>query len=107
MAGLRMRNSAPKRNPVLVPERNSAPVRSETPAVPQSTRLLLVHREPQPHAVRPNRTATQVKREGTGNAPASFAGAITHPNVASAEKLAGARNCLSGRIPRSLAPAPN
>ncbi len=51
--------------------------------------------------------ATQVKREGTGNAPASFAGAITQLNVVSAEKLAGARNCLSGRIPRPLAPAPN
>ncbi len=43
----------------------------------------------------------------SGPLRASFARAITEPNVASAEKLAGARNCLSGRIPRSLAPAPN
>ncbi len=39
---------------------------SKTPAVPKSTRLLLVHREPQPHSVSPKRTATYVKREGTG-----------------------------------------
>ncbi len=78
---------------------------SKTPAVPKSTLLFLVHREPQPHSVRPNRTATYVKREGTGNATASFARAITHPNVAAQEKLAGARNCLSRRIPRPLAPS--
>ncbi len=101
-------NSAPHRNPALVPE-SGTPRRSasKTPAAPKSTALLLVHREPQPHSLRLNRTATQVKREGTGNAPASFACAITEPSVASTEKLAGARNCLSGRISRPLAPAPN
>ncbi len=79
---------------------------SKTPAAPKSTLLFLVYREPQPHSVRPNRTATRRAR-GDGECAGEFCARLPAPNVAAPEKFAGARNCLSGRIPRSLAPAPN
>ena len=45
-----------------------------------------------------------IMARGNGECDGEFCARVTHLSVAPANGLTGARNCLSGRIPRSLVP---